>query len=108
MDISNLVAVIGGLIYISYTIYLANQEKVSGERGGLLRWLLYGLAAATFLYGLLILSVSFLPPTPDAPLPQIDPLAGAVSFVLTALLSVISWAIVSSAQVRARIRRFLP
>ncbi len=108
MDISNVVAVIGGLIYISYTIYLANQEKISGERGSLLRWLLYGIAAAIFLYGVLILSVSFLPPVSDAQIPHIDPLAGAVNFALTALLSLFSWAIVSSAEVRARIRRFLP
>ena len=108
MDIGNAFPIIGGLIYISYTIYLANQEKISGERGNLLRWLLYGVAILVFLYGFLIVQLALFQPPPSSNLPQIDLTAGLIDFGLTCLLCFLSVRIVASEGLRAQIRRFLP
>lgn len=108
MDISSVLTFIGVLAYIGFTIYLANQEMIAGERGGLLRWLLYGFAILSFLYGLFILQLPFLPQSADLELPQVDGTAAAVNFVLTSVLSVLSMQIVSSRSLRGRIQAILP
>jgi membrane protease YdiL (CAAX protease family) len=108
MDISSSITLIIGLSYVSATIYLANQEQITGERGGLLRWLLYGVVGVMFLYGLFILQLPFIPPQPDLQLPDVDVAGAAIIFILTAVLSVFALRIITSAELRQRIRRVLP
>lgn len=108
MDISSILTFTGALAYVGFTIYLANQQILAAGREGLLRWLLYGFAFLTFLYGLLILQAAYLPLPEEAGLPQVDATGAAVNFVLTLILCLLSVQIVSSQGVRERIRRFLP
>ncbi|MCC6802322.1 MAG: CPBP family intramembrane metalloprotease [Anaerolineae bacterium] len=99
----------GGVItYVGFTIYLANQETIVANRQGLLRWLLYGLALMTFLYGTFILQAALVPLPAEVDFPQIDSTAGAVYFVLTTAVSLLSIQIISSQTLRERIRRRLP
>ncbi len=108
MDISSGFTLIGGLTYVSFTIYLANHEQITGERGGVLRWLLYGVALLTFMYGLFILQVPMLPVPSGVQMPTVDPVAAGVNFVFTALLCLLSVRIIAASALRERIRRILP
>ncbi len=108
MDITNILGFFGVLVYVGGTIYLANQEQVAAEHATLLRWLLFGMAFLTFMYGLFVLQTSLIPPSANLPLPQVDPTAAMVDFVLAAILSVFSAQIVASQALRERIRRLLP
>ena len=108
MDVSGIFTFLGGLTYISFTIYRANQEQVVNSRSGLLRWLLYGVAGLIFLYGLFILEMAVSPLATEAQLPPIDQASAVVNFVLTTVLSGLSVWVISSASLRARIRRILP
>ncbi len=108
MDISNAFSILGGLIYISAAIYLANQEQISGTRSNLLRWLLYGAAILEFLYSLFIFQLAFVPMPAEMQLPQIDPTGAIINMVLTVLICLFSVGVVASARVRRGIRRFLP
>ncbi len=108
MDVSSIFTFLGGLTYISFTIYRANQEQVVNSRSGLLRWLLYGVAGLMFLYGLFILEIASNPLATEAQLPPVDPAAAVVNFALAMVLSVFSVGVISSASLRARIRRILP
>ena len=108
MDLSSIFTFVGGLTYISFTIYCANQEQVADSHSGVLRWLLYGVALLTFLYGLFILEIAFSPVPADSQLASIDSSSALVNFVLTTVLSLLSTRVVASAKLRARIRRILP
>lgn len=108
MDISGGFTLISGLIYVGLTIYLANHQQITGEHGGLLRGLLYGIVALTFMYALFIVQMPLLPASADLQLPTIDTTAAAVNFILTAVLCLFSVQIIASAGLRARIRRLLP
>jgi len=108
MDLSSIFTFIGGLTYISFTIYRANQDQVSNFQTGLLRWLLYGVAGLSFLYGLFILQAALMPLGTTSQLPSIDQSSAMINFILTAALSVLSIALVASANLRERLRRILP
>jgi membrane protease YdiL (CAAX protease family) len=108
MDISSIFTFVAALAYVGLTIYLANQEALTGERGGLLRGLLYGVAGLSFLYGLYIFQIPYLPQLPDVQLPQVDATAAAVNLVLTIMLSLFSAQVVASQGFRARLRGLLP
>lgn len=108
MDISSSFTLVSGLIYIGITLYLANHQQITGEHGGPLRWLLYGVSVLTFMYALFILQFPMIQPTADLQMPPIDPTAAGVNFVLTAILCLLSVQIVASATMRDRIRRVLP
>ncbi len=108
MDISSGVTLISGLIYVSFTIYLANYQQITGERGGLLRGLLFGVAILTFMYGLFIMQLPLMQTPASLQLPSIDTNAAALNFVLTTALCLFSVQLVASAPMRARIRRLLP
>lgn len=108
MDISGSFTLILGLTYVGASIYFANLEQVTGERGVVLRWLLYGVVAVMFFYGLFILQLPFLPPAPDVEMPNVDVTAAVVIFGLTTALSIFGARIIASITLRQRIRRVLP
>lgn len=108
MDISSILTFVVVLGYIGFAIYLANQEKVTGGGGGLLRWLLYGIALLSFLYGLFIIQIPFLPQAEGLELPDVDTTAATTTFALTTILSLVSAQIVASRGFRWLIRRILP
>jgi membrane protease YdiL (CAAX protease family) len=108
MDVSSVFTFIGGLTYISFTIYRANQDQVSSFQSGLLRWLLYGVAGLSFLYGLFILQAALSQLPSQAQLPPIDSSSALVNFVLTTALSLLSLGLIASAPLRERLRRILP
>src|SRR5882724_11380439 len=102
MDLSSIFTFIGGLTYISFTIYRANQDQVSSFQSGLLRWLLYGVAGLSFLYGLFILQAALSQLPSEAQLPPIDSSSALVNFVLTTVLSLLSLGLIASAPLRER------
>ncbi len=106
MDIFSLIITFIGIAYIGFTMYLANQEAVTPQRGGLLRGLLYGVAGLAFVYNFIILQSAFLPADPQSP--PIGVTAALISFGLTMILSIISAQIVASELARTRLRRWLP
>jgi membrane protease YdiL (CAAX protease family) len=108
MDISGSIILIFGLTYVGSTIYLANMEWLSGVRSAVLRWLLYGVVALVFFYGLYIVQIPFIPSSPELPLPSVEVGAAALIFVLTTILSLLSARIIAAPTMRQRIRRILP
>jgi membrane protease YdiL (CAAX protease family) len=108
MDISSSLTLIFGLTYVGSTIYLANHEQITHERSTLVRWLLYGVVAVMFFYGLFILQLPFIPPSTDMEVPNVDAASAAVIFALTTALSLLAARIISSLTLRQRIRRILP
>ncbi|MEO8393473.1 MAG: type II CAAX endopeptidase family protein [Chloroflexota bacterium] len=108
MDVSSVFTFIGGLTYISFTIYRANQDQVTNSQSGLLRWLLYGIAGLTFLYGLFILQIGLAQLPTESQLPPVDQASAIANFVLTAVLSLFCMQLIASAKLRGRIRRLLP
>ena len=108
MDISSIFAFVGGLSYISYTIYRANQDKITGEWSSVLRWLLYGVVILMFFYALFILQIPMMGSSEELGLPQVDLGAAVVNFVFTTVLCVVSASIIASSSLRERIRRLLP
>ena len=108
MDISSIIPFVGGLSYLSYTIYRANQDQIAGEWSGVLRWLLYGLVLVTFFYGLFILQVPFMQSSADIAMPQVDATTAGANFILTVFACLLGFGVISSAPVRDRIRRLLP
>ena len=108
MDLSSIFTFVGGLTYISFTIYRANQEQISNSHTNVLRWLQYGVALLTFLYGLFILQTAFIEVPANVGFPQIDPTSAVINFVLTTALCLFSTQIIASAKLRERIRRILP
>ena len=108
MDISSIIAFVGGLSYMSYTIYRANQDQITGEWSGVLRWLLYGVVIMTFFYGLFIFQVPFMQAAEEMPLPQVDPFAAGINFALTVCACLFGFGVITSAGLRGRIRQFLP
>jgi CAAX protease family protein len=97
------------LVAIGLTIYIANREDMTGQRGPLLRRLLLGIVALIFFYGLMVLSSAILPvpPEPGNSLPAIDPTAATASFALTAALCLIAWRTVVSLPFRQQVKRWL-
>lgn len=108
MDISSIVAFVGGLSYMSYTIYRANQDQIAGEWSGVLRWLLHGVVIMTFFYGLFILQVPFMQSSGGIAMPQVAATAAGTNFVLTVFACLLGFGVTSSPGVRERIRRLLP
>jgi CAAX protease family protein len=108
MDLSSIFTFVGGLTYLSFAIYRANQEQISNLSSGVLRWLLYGVAGLTFLYGLFILEIALSPISTDSQLASIDQTSAILNFVLTASLSLLSMRVIASEKLRERIRRILP
>lgn len=96
MDISSIVAFVGGLSYMSYTIYRANQDQIAGEWSGVLRWLLHGVVIMTFFYGLFILQVPFMQSSGGIAMPQVAATAAGTNFVLTVFACLLGFGVTSS------------
>ena len=108
MEFASLAVVIAGLLYFGITIYLANVQDATGQRGGALRWLLFGTSALIMLFGLMVLSVALTGSRVQASLPPIE-LRGAVIFFVAAMAAgVYSIAVASAPPSRLLLRRILP
>ncbi|PJF27685.1 MAG: hypothetical protein CUN53_03130 [Phototrophicales bacterium] len=104
MDISYLLTMMAALFYCGGAVFIANQEDLYGVQGGLLRWMLYGVAGLTFLFGLTVLQAAF------APVPEsqtIDSLAAAVNFVLAAVAAFLIFQLVNSEPLRVSFRKMM-
>ncbi len=104
MDISYLLTMMAALFYCGGAVFIANQEDLTGVQSGLLRWMLYGTAGLTFLFGLTVLQAAL------APLPgsqTIDGLAAGVNFVLASAAAFLIFQLVSSASLRLILRKVM-
>lgn len=109
MDPSSILEFAGGIAYISYAIYRANHDQISGERNGtLLRWLLYGVVIVMAFYALFIFQLALAPPVAEIDLPPIDLTGASVNLALTTVFSLFSVGVIASPTFRQRIRRVLP
>ncbi len=108
MDISAAFPVLFGIAYLGLTIYVANQQQVTGVYSGLLRALLYVAPTLPFLYGLLVLQEAYLPLPADAQMLTIDPATAELNFAITVVISIISLQVISSSGLRQLLRRVLP
>ncbi len=110
MDFGSLGVVIVGLLYFGVTIYLANVQDATDQRGGVLRWLLFGTAAFMLLVGLMVLFVAIgggrVSPAADAA--SISLRAASILFVLAVLAGGYSLLVVASPPTRLLLRRILP
>ncbi len=134
MDFTNLIFIIVALAYIGATVYTANMVEVSRNQkikadptrpmpfegqepseGRILRWLLYGLVAMTFILGLVVLQAGFLSGMAseldeqfqDIPLPSVSPAAAVFTFVLAVAVSVLSYRLINSEALRVRVQRLV-
>ncbi len=124
MDISLLMFSGLALVYLGAVIYLANQEEAlrvmkhpaqepdTPQRGTLLRWLLYGMAAVNAISSLFILQLALFSGATDAlpdelQLPPIDLPGAAGSFVLGLLVTWFCVRTIASATWRERLARWI-
>lgn len=104
MDFTFLI-IFGGILifYVGTLIYLANQQDlerlaptapgvpvlVDQQRGAVIRWMTYGVAALTFIMALLIFQIAAFSSSPElvqelgVEMPQVDQGAAIINFVLT-------------------------
>ncbi len=108
MDISAAFPILFGVAYLGITIYVANQQQVTGAYGGLLRVLLYVAPALPFLYGLLVLQAAYFDLPADAQMLTIDPATAELNFAITVIISIVSMQVIASAGLRHLLRRVLP
>ena len=131
MDFTTMLLIMGGLTYIGFTIYLANQidalradQATPIEAHGatfigseaqmqqrVLNALLYGAIMLTFLLGLMVFQVSLigevdLGPDAIAP-PQIDLGAASITLLIALIASIYSFRLVSAPAVRAQLARWI-
>jgi membrane protease YdiL (CAAX protease family) len=104
MDISYLLTMMAVLFYCGSAVFIANQEDLHGVQGGLLRWMLYGIAGLTFFFGLTVLQSAMLP-LPEAQ--TIDSTAAGVNFVLAALAAFLIFQLVNSERLRVSLKRLM-
>ena len=126
MDVTVLPFAVVALLTIGVVIYVANQDEFNriryaqsgmtdpdaGQRSTLLRWLLYGIAALSFMIGLLILQMAFLSAAgtalpADVKLPPIDARAALGNFVLSLAFTWFSVRVVASQPLRERLERWI-
>lgn len=127
MDISILFFSIFILLYVGAMIYFANQNELERmllgssegyssafhQRASLVRWMLFGLLAMNFVYGLLILQLGFLDASGDAlqsleiNIPKVDPNAAAANFLVTLVVTIVSFRLILSPSTRDFVRRLV-
>ncbi len=109
MDFGSLGVVIVGILYVGLTIYLANVQDATEQRGGVLRWLLFGTAAFMLLVGLMVLFVAIgggrVSPNADITINLRD---AALFFIVTVLAGSYSLLVVASPPTRLLLRRIVP
>ncbi len=108
MDISTAFPILFGITYLGSTIYLANQQQMTGAYHGLLRALLYVAPALPFLYGMLVLQAAYFSLPGETQALTIDPATAELNFGITVVISVISLQVISSGRIRQLLRRVLP
>ena len=108
MDISAAFPILFGIAYLGLTIYVANQQQVTGAYSGLLRALLYVTPALPFLYGLLVLQAAYFGLPAEAQTLTIDPATAELNFAITVVISIISMQLIASNGLRQFLRRLLP
>lgn len=128
MDFITLI-IFGGIFifYVGALIYLANQQDwernlppkpglpilVDQQRGTLIRWMIYGVAALMFVMALLILQIAVFSSSPDFPLNEegiqilspVDLTAPLVNFLLALFFCYVIIRIMHSEGLRSQIRR---
>jgi uncharacterized protein len=102
MDIFNFIIIVAALGYFGVTIYMANYEVATGERGALVRALLYGVIGIVFLYALMSMQLALLPPSVDSDvqLPEISAAGAAFNFLVAVVICLFNIRIVSSPETR--------
>lgn len=109
MDIFNLLFLIIGLGYFATTIYMANYAEATGERELLVRILLNGVIAMVFVYALITLQAALLPLPADEELVlgNISVEGALVNFVLAIAIALFSARILSSMEIRQRLKKLV-
>jgi membrane protease YdiL (CAAX protease family) len=104
MDILYLLTVMAALLYCGGAVFIANQEDLYSVRDGVLRWMLYGVAGLTFLFGLTVFqaAVGAIPETQN-----IDSTAAGVNFVFAALASFLILQLINSERLRVSLRKLM-
>jgi len=126
MDFITLI-IFGGILmfYVGSLIYIANQQDwernlppkpglpvlVDQQRGTLIRWMIYGVAALTFVMALLIFQIAAFSSSPElvselgVEMPSVDQTAALVNFVVALFFCYIIIRIMHSEGLRNQIRR---
>jgi membrane protease YdiL (CAAX protease family) len=102
MDISYLLTVTAALLYCGGAVFIANQEDLYHVQDGVLRWMLYGIAGLTFLFGLTVLQAAF-GGVPEAQ--DVDSASAVVSFIFATLAAFLIFQLVNSEKLRLTVRK---